>query len=139
MFGYNYVNLIGNLTKDCEVRKTKTGLSVCDFTVAVNKRMKSSDGSWDEIATYVRCQAWRSTADFLGLYGKKGSLLQVVGELRDASWTDQSDVRHDLMKVEASAVNLLERVRREDRQERQEPVESVWEAPVEVGDEDLPF
>lgn len=138
MFGYNYVNLIGNLTKDCEVRKTKTGLSVCDFTVAVNKRMKTSDGSWDEIKTFVRCQAWRSTADFLGVYGKKGSLLQVVGELRDASWTDQSDVRHDLMKVEASAVNLLERVRREDRQERQAPDVSVWET-FEVGDEDLPF
>lgn len=139
MFGYNYVNLIGNLTKDCEVRKTKTGLSVCDFTVAVNKRMKSSDGSWDEIATYVRCQAWRSTADFLGLYGKKGRLFQVVGELIDASWIDQNNVKHDLMKVEANSVILLERVKREDRQEERTPVQNVWDEPVEVGDEDLPF
>ena len=138
---YNYVNIIGRIVRDCEVRKTQNGQSVCDFAVATSERFQSPDGDKNELTTYINCVVWRQAADFLGVYGKKGRLVQVVGKIKDASYTDKNGVKHYVMKVEASSVNMLDRPKKEERQEqRYEKQEEPWNDGIpEIGDEDLPF
>ena len=136
---YNYVNLIGRIVRDCEVRKTQGGQSVCDFSVATSERIQSPDGQRNEMTTYINCVAWRQPADFLGVYGKKGRLVQVVGKIKDASYTDRNGVKHYVTKVEASSVNMLDRKREEPSKEYYQEPQKTYEEPVEVYDEDLPF
>lgn len=137
---YNYVNLIGRIVRDCEVRKTQNGQSVCDFSVATSERFQSPDGDRNELTTYINCVAWRQAADFLGVYGKKGRLVQVVGKIKDASYTDKNGVKHYVMKVEASSVNMLDKPKKEERQETYEKQEEPWNDGIpDIGDEDLPF
>ena len=66
----NRVVLVGRLTKDVEVRKTQSGLSVASFTVAVDRRFSRSQdpqsGNNQQTADFINCVAWRQSADFLG-------------------------------------------------------------------------
>ena len=70
----NRVVLVGRLTKDVEVRKSASQLSVANFTVACDRRSKGT-GDNQQSADFINCVVWRQPADFLGQYGKKGSLI----------------------------------------------------------------
>jgi single-strand DNA-binding protein len=72
----NRVILGGNLTRDPEVKKTASGLSVTTFSIAVNRRTKDK-----EEVNYFDCEAWRQTADYVGQYAKKGNTVVVDGKL----------------------------------------------------------
>ena len=78
----NKVILIGNTTKDIEIRKTQTGKSVCEFTVAVNERKA-------ETTEFVDCRAWEKNADNLAMYVKKGHKLAIEGKLHKESYEDR--------------------------------------------------
>ena len=67
----NRVVLVGRLTKDVEVRKTQTGLSVASFTVACDRRTSRSQDGNQQTADFINCVAWRQSADFLGQYARK--------------------------------------------------------------------
>jgi len=67
----NRVVLVGRLTRDVEVRKTQSGLSVASFTVAVDNRRRGQDGTAQNTADFINCVAWRQSADFLGQYAKR--------------------------------------------------------------------
>lgn len=72
----NRVILGGNLTRDPEVKKTATGLSVTTFSIAVNRRTKDK-----EEVNYFDCEAWRQTADYVGQYAKKGNTVVIDGKI----------------------------------------------------------
>jgi len=99
----NRVVLVGRLTRDIEVRKTSSGLSVTSFTVAVNRR--SSNGNE---ADFVPCTAWRSTADFLGQYARKGAMVGVEGRISTRNYTDNSGRKVYVTEVVCDNVQLLE-------------------------------
>lgn len=80
----NKVILGGRLTADIELKQTTSGLSVCSFSLAVNRRGK------DAGTDFIDCQAWRQTAEFLSRYFSKGSSLCVVGSLQKSEWTDKN-------------------------------------------------
>lgn len=82
----NKVMLIGNLTKNPELRTTTTGLSVCTFTVAV-QRARSKDG--EKAADYISCVAWRKTAEAVSKYLTKGKKVGVVGQLQTRTYEDK--------------------------------------------------
>ena len=82
-FNFNKVILGGRLTADPEFAVTPSGISVCNFTVAVNRR-----GVKESVADFFRCQAWRTTAEFVSRYFRKGSSICVCGFLQTRSWTD---------------------------------------------------
>ena len=103
----NRVVLVGRLTKDVEVRKTTTGLSVASFTVACDRRgQKNPDGSSQ--ADFINCTAWRQSADFLGQYARKGAMLGVEGRIQTRSYDDQQGQRRYVTDVVCDNVNLLE-------------------------------
>ena len=84
-FNFNKVILGGRLTTDIEQKQTQSGISVCNFTIAVNRKA-TKDGKQE--ADFITCQAWRGTAEFLSKYFKKGSAVCVVGQIQTRSWTD---------------------------------------------------
>lgn len=91
----NRVILIGRLTADPELRQTQSGISSCRFTVAVNRKFKNEHtGEYD--ADFITCQAWRQTAEFVGRYFTKGSMIALEGSLRTGKYQDKnhSDVTH---------------------------------------------
>jgi single-strand DNA-binding protein len=88
-FNFNKVILGGRLTADPELRQTPQGISVTTFSIAVNRRFtKTNDGS-QPTADFFNCTAWRSNAEFITRYFKKGNSICVVGTLQNRSWTDQ--------------------------------------------------
>lgn len=105
----NRVVLVGRLTKDVEIRKTQSGLSVASFTVAVDRRGARQDqGSNQPTADFISCVAWRQTADFLGTYAKKGALVGVDGRLQTRTYDDAQGNRHYVTEVVCDNANLLE-------------------------------
>lgn len=86
-FNLNKVVLGGRLTADPELKQTPSGVAVCSFTLAVNRRF-SKDGQQE--ADFINCQAWRQTAEFINRYFRKGSSLCISGSIQTRSWQDQN-------------------------------------------------
>lgn len=102
----NRVVLVGRLTKDIELTKTQSGLSVVSFTVAVNRR--ASKDSNDRQADFINCVAWRQTADFLGAYAKKGALIGVEGRIQTRHYDTPDGRRVYVTEVVCDSCQLLE-------------------------------
>lgn len=99
----NSLHIIGNLTKDPELRTTATGLSVCSFTVAVNRR-KSGDNQPE--ADYFNVTAWRERGETCAKYLSKGKKVSVVGPVTIRTW--ESNGKHGAnMEVTAEDVEFL--------------------------------
>ena len=84
-FNINKVILGGRLTADVELKTTPSGVSVCTFGLAVNRKY-SKEG--EQATDFINCVAWRTTAEFISRYFKKGSSLCVVGNIQTRSWED---------------------------------------------------
>jgi single-strand DNA-binding protein len=93
----NKAILVGNLTRDPEQRTTQSGASVTSFTVAINRRFKSQDGS--QQTDFINCVAWRSTAEFIAKYFVKGSRIGIVGSIQSRSYDDQNGNRKYVTEV----------------------------------------
>lgn len=102
----NRVVLVGRLTRDVEVRKTQTGLSVASFTVACDRRV-SKDAQGQQTADFISCVAWRGTADFLGAYAKKGALVGVEGRIQTRNYDDRDGKKVYVTEVVCDNVQLL--------------------------------
>jgi single-strand DNA-binding protein len=87
MTTFNSVVLLGNLTRDPELRYTPQGVPLCSFVVAINGRATSSE---EEPVSYVDVQAWRHQAEVCAQFLKKGCQVLVVGELKQDRWVDTS-------------------------------------------------
>ena len=104
----NRVVLVGRLTKDVEVRKTQTGLSVASFTVACDRRTSRSQDGNQQTADFINCVAWRQSADFLGQYARKGALVGVEGRIQTRSYDRQDGTKQYVTEVLCDNVSLLE-------------------------------
>lgn len=82
----NKVVLGGRLTADVEQKQTPSGVAVCDFSIAINRRF-SREG--EQATDFIKCRAWRNTAEFISKYFGKGSSICVTGTIQTRTWTDQ--------------------------------------------------
>jgi single-strand DNA-binding protein len=89
MAGYNKVILIGNLTRDPELRYTPQGVAIAKIGLAVNRTWKNEAGESKEEVTFVDVDAFRRQAETLAQYLKKGSPLMVEGRLKLDQWDDK--------------------------------------------------
>lgn len=103
----NKVVLMGRLTADPELRQTQSGVSVCRFTVAVDRPFADKATGKRE-ADFISCIAWRQTAEFVSRYFNKGKMIALEGSLRTGSYTDKnhSDVTHYTTDVIADKVEF---------------------------------
>ena len=82
----NKAILMGRITRDLEMRTTTNGVSVCSFSIAVNRRF-SKDGQ--QQTDFINCVAWRQQAEFICKYFAKGSMIAIVGSIQSRSWDSQ--------------------------------------------------
>lgn len=87
--GFNKVILMGNLTRDPETRSTPNGQSVTNFSLAISRNWKGTDGSRQEQVSYINCVAWAKTGEVIAQYMTKGSPILVTGRLEQRSWDDK--------------------------------------------------
>jgi len=109
MGNYNRVFLIGNLTRDPELRYIPSGQAVCSFTVASNHAYKLASGEKKEEATFVKVVVWARRAETCGEYLTKGSPVFVEGRLQNRSWEGQDGQKRTTTEVVASNVQFLGR------------------------------
>jgi single-strand DNA-binding protein len=87
--GFNKVILMGNLTRDPEVRTTPNGQSVANFSLAVNRTWKDQSGQTQEAVSYIDCVAWGKAGEIIAQYLSKGRPVLVSGRLDQRSWEDK--------------------------------------------------
>lgn len=99
----NHIVIMGRLTRDPEVRATGSGITVCNFSVAVDRDFTGKDGGEKE-TDFIDCVAWRKTAEFVTKYFTKGSMIVVSGRLQIRSWTDNDGNKRRTAEVVADNV-----------------------------------
>ena len=101
----NKVVLIGNLTKDPDVRTTSGGASVTTLSIAVNRRFKDKSG--ERVTDYFRVVAWNKLADICGKYLVKGSKVSVSGELQTKDYEAKDGTKRYVTEILADEVEFL--------------------------------
>ena len=130
----NSLHIIGNLTKDPELRTTATGLNVCSFTVAVNRK-KTKDGQQE--TDYFNVTAWRERGETCAKYLSKGKKVSVVGPVSVHTW--ESNGKHGAsLEVTAEEVEFLS-PRGEAHPVQPEPQVDQQTGFQQVDTDDLPF
>lgn len=100
---FNQVILMGNLTRDPELRQIPSGQSVCSFSLALNRSYKGGDGNWVEATDYVDVVAWGPLGERVAQYVTKGRPVLVNGRLQSNSWEKDGQKR---TKVEVNAQDV---------------------------------
>lgn len=103
---FNQVVLMGNLTRDPELRTTPNGQSVCSFSLALNRSWKAADGSLQEATDYVDVTAWGPLGENIAKFVTKGRPVLVSGRLQSRSW-EQDGQKRSKVEVVASDVTFL--------------------------------
>ena len=101
----NVVVLVGRLTRDCELKSTPQGTSVCRFSIAVNRRKRTGD-RWEDEVSYFDVVLWGKSAETLKPYLQKGRQVSIEGELRQNRW-EQDGKTNSKVEVVANNVQLL--------------------------------
>ncbi|MGI6167568.1 MAG: single-stranded DNA-binding protein [Eubacteriales bacterium] len=105
-FNLNKVILGGRLTADPELRQTQSGIPVVSFTIAINRRYQSKDAP--QQTDFINITAWRSTAEFVTRYFRKGSSICVIGSIQTRSWVDQQGQKRYATDVVADEVLFVD-------------------------------
>lgn len=103
----NQVTLMGNLTRDPELRQTPNGQSVCSFSLALNRSYKDQSGEWVEATDYIDIVAWAGLGERVAQYLSKGRRCLVVGRLQSRSW-EQEGQKRSKVEVLAQDVTFLD-------------------------------
>lgn len=103
---FNQVILMGNLTRDPELRQTPNGQNVCSFSLALNRSYKGADGNWQEATDYVDVVAWGPLGERVAQYLGKGRPCLVNGRLQSRSW-EQEGQKRSKIEVVAQDVTFL--------------------------------
>ena len=108
MASFNKVILLGNLTRDPEVRYTPKGSAVCDLGIAINRQYTLDSGEKREEVTYVDVVLWSRLAEIAGEYLKKGRPIFIEGRLQLDTWDDkQSGQKRSKLRVIGETMQLL--------------------------------
>ena len=107
MQGYNKVILIGNLTRDPDVRVTPAGLKIAKYSLAVNRRYKTSDGEVKEEVVFVDCDQFGKGAEVVEKYCEKGKALMVEGRLKMDQWETKDGQKRSKLCVVVESMTFV--------------------------------
>lgn len=105
----NKAMIIGNLTRDPEIRNTPAGVPVASFSIATNYIWKDQNGQKQEKAEFHNIVAWRKLAEICGQYLRKGSKIYIEGRLQTRDWTGQDGVKRYRTEIIAENMIMLDR------------------------------
>lgn len=145
----NIVFLMGNLTRDPELRYTPNGQAVASFTVATNRRWTDPQGEKKDSVEYSDIVVWGKLAEMVANYLKKGRRVHVIGRLQTRSWEAQDGSKRFKTEVIASDINFLDRASGDStelegvdvipEEQVEKTKDSAAENQEEVNIEDIPF
>lgn len=107
MASYNRVILVGNLTRDPEIRYTPSGTPVCDLGLAVNERTKNAGGEWSDEPVFVDVTLWERTAEVASEYLTKGSSVLIEGRLKLDTWQGTDGQKRSKLRVVCQRMQML--------------------------------
>ncbi|MCL1839860.1 single-stranded DNA-binding protein [Candidatus Saccharibacteria bacterium] len=105
--GFSKAIIMGNLTRDPEMRSTPNGAQVCGFSVAVNRTYKDSSGQQQESVSFIDCSAWGKAGEIIAQYAKKGSGIMVSGRLDQRSWEDKEGQKRSRVEIVVEDFNFI--------------------------------
>ena len=106
MASFNKVILMGNMTADPELKQTASGISVCSFSIAVQRRFANRQDATQQNVDFISVVTWRQQAEFVSRYFKKGSNILVCGQLQTRTWNDNQGQRRYATEVVADEVTF---------------------------------
>jgi single-strand DNA-binding protein len=108
MPSYNKVLLMGNLTRDVELKHTPSNMAVAQIGLAVNRRFKTKEGENKEEVTFVDCEAWGRTAEVMQQYLSKGKPVFIEGRLKLDQWQDKDGGNRSKLKVVIESFEFID-------------------------------
>ena len=143
MANINRVVLVGNLTRDPELRQTPSGTSVCGLRIAVNTRRKDSSGQWTEKPNYFDITVWGQQGENCAQYLSKGRPVAIDGRLEWREWDAQDGTKRQAVEVIADTVQFLgsrgEGSGDGGNQFVPAGAQSTADADFQAADDDIPF
>lgn len=137
----NQVTVTGNLTRDPELRATKSGTAVLSFGIAVNDRRKNPSGQWEDVPNFLECVAFGNRATALSNILAKGMKVAVAGKLHYSSW-ERDGQRHSKVDIIANDIELMQNRRPQQEQPqryRQPQAFAPQPTAMDMYDGDIPF
>jgi len=145
----NKAQIIGNLTKDPELRYTPSGTPVCNFSVATNRSWKNAQGEAQDEATFHRVIAWSKLAEICSQLLSKGRKVFIEGRISNRNWEDTQGQKHYITEIVADELLLLDNKEKQTgvavNDQSADPAPPEPQAPAKEGKveedvvEDLPF
>lgn len=129
----NKVQVIGNVTRDVDLKRTQGGTAVCDIGIAVNENRKDANGQWQEETLFLDVTLWGRNAEIADEYAGKGASVYVEGRMKLESWTDPNGYERKKLKIIGDRLQLLGG--RSEANHRPKPAPAV-KAPMA---DDFPF
>jgi single-strand DNA-binding protein len=136
MTSFNKVILMGNLTRDPEVRYTPNGIAVASFAIAVNRKYKQGDETKEEVS-YIDIVVFGKQAESCGQYINKGDSVLIDGRLQQRRWETEEGQKRSKVEVVAQSVNFMPKRSSAGQGASQGHAEPAPEVPVDEGD--IPF
>lgn len=132
----NHIVLMGRMVKDPEKRTTASGVSVCNFTIAVERDYKNGD---ERVSDFIECVVWRGAADFVEKYMGKGRMVVVSGSLQSKKWQDKDGNNRTSWEVQATNVYFADS--KKDGAEQSSPATAQTPGYEDLGNDEpvLPF
>lgn len=130
----NHITIHGRLTQDVELKQTQSGVSVCNFTVAVDRSYSKGE---DKITDFFTVVCWRGLADMVSKYFGKGKEIIVSGEMQSRKWQDNDGNNRLSWEILANTVDFCGS-KGNDTPTAENATQSDF-TPIDDTDEDLPF
>ena len=129
----NKVILVGNLTKDPELTTTQSGINVARFTIAVQRKFKNANEEYE--SDFINCVAWRSSAEFIHKYFKKGNKIGIVGSIQTRSYDAEDGTKRYVTEVVVEECEFVQS-KKGDSNNQAEDTKPEFEP---IDDDNLPF
>ena len=133
----NKVILIGNLTRDPDYGETQSGISFCNFSIAVNRPYNDSNG--ERQTDFFNIKTWRGQADNCAKYLRKGSKVGVVGSLQTRAYEDNDGNKRNVTEIVANEVEFLSSANKSDDSGETTRAQRSRPELEQIDDGDLPF
>lgn len=105
--GFSKAIIVGNLTRDPELRTTASGTQVCSISVAVNRSYKGNSGEQQDQVSYFDCSAWGKLGETIAQYAHKGSGILISGRLEQRSWEDKEGQKRSRIEIVVDDFNFI--------------------------------
>jgi len=143
----NKVCLTGRITKNIELKYNQNNVAITSFNLAVTRKFKNQNGEYE--SDFINCIAYKSTAELLNKYVKKGDLLGIEGRIQTRNYEDKDGKRVYVTEVIVDSIDFLQSIKDESKQETtktentkqklSDDVFSEFGSSIEITDNDIAF